>query len=190
MHNWASLPTSKGITTDHHLRTEEKDPHASKEGQAFGRFQNYNRPQGNYRPPQYNSTNAPRSINNIPAPMDTSARVCAPNRGRGNYPQGRLANARGSNFQTQWCPDPNNRCYKCGSNKHWARNCPQTQGNLINFMSKEPTYQEPTEGPSNGNSYMTPVEIKAAIEAMSSNEKGELAHSMDTREDFPTAWSG
>jgi hypothetical protein len=32
---------------------------------------------------------------------------------------------------------------------------------------------------------MTPAEIKAAINAMSPDEKGELANSMDTREDFP-----
>jgi hypothetical protein len=34
---------------------------------------------------------------------------------------------------------------------------------------------------------MTLADIKAAINSMSPDEKGELASSMDTREDFPNA---
>jgi len=34
---------------------------------------------------------------------------------------------------------------------------------------------------------MTLAEIKAAINAISPNKKGQLASSIDTREDFPTA---
>jgi len=103
----------------------------------------------------------------------------------------------GFNFPPQQGLNPNTRCYKCRDNEHWARNCSQAQGNLINFMNEEPSYQEPSyqepsyqepiKGPPTGNSYITPAKIKAAIKAMSSNEKGELASFMDTREDFPTA---
>jgi hypothetical protein len=53
-------------------------------------------------------------------------------------------------------------------------------------MNEEATL--PTnEEMSSQNSYMTPAEIKAAINAMAPKEKGELANSMDTREDFPNA---
>jgi hypothetical protein len=38
--------------------------------------------------------------------------------------------------------------------------------------------------------YMTPSKIKVAIEAMSLEQKGELASSMDTSKDFLTAWLG
>jgi hypothetical protein len=34
---------------------------------------------------------------------------------------------------------------------------------------------------------MTPAEVKAAIEALTPKQKGELANSMDTMEDFQTA---
>ena len=30
-------------------------------------------------------------------------------------------------------PGVNAPCYKCGSIEHWARDCPITQANLINF---------------------------------------------------------
>jgi Zinc knuckle len=124
-------------------------------------------------------------MNNIPIAMDTSARACTSNRGRGgwNNSHRRLTNVGGS-YPQQKCPNPNDRCYKCGSNKHWARNCDQI--NLINFMDEEMTPIS-SEETSSQNSYMSPAEIKAAIDAMSPEEKGELANSMDTREDFPNA---
>ena len=43
---------------------------------------------------------------------------------------------------------------------------------------------------SSDQTYMTPAEVKAAIEALTPKQKGELANSMDTMEDFQTAWLG
>jgi hypothetical protein len=55
-------------------------------------------------------------------------------------------------------------------------------------MDEEPSsYTITIEETSSGNSYLSPTEIKAIINAMSPDEKGELANSMDTREDFPNA---
>ena len=93
-------------------------------------FQNnwQNNNQQRSHPQNYNSTNAPPSMNNIPVPMDLS-RGCAPNnwRGRGNrnwrQRGGPLASGNisapgyGNSSQTQ--------CFNCGKEGHYAQNCPQ-----------------------------------------------------------------
>jgi len=162
---------------------------------GFRPFQNTYRPnnfgnnqgnnyQGNH-PSQvtnYNSTNAPRSMNNIPVPMDVDrARF---NRNRGFNPRyqgtrGRVANA-GPNGQTRRTPNPSASapCFKCGGTEHWANRCPMqaNQSSLIDFNDN---LSEDTQ--------MTPEEIKERIEAMTPDEKAALANSMEIQEqDFPT----
>ena len=49
--------------------------------------------------------------------------------------QGQSADIQAMNVQTKLCrmPGVNAPCYKCGSIEHWARDCPTTQANLIDF---------------------------------------------------------
>jgi hypothetical protein len=57
-------------------------------------------------------------------------------------------------------PGVNALCYKCNSIKHWARDCPVTQTNLINFN------EGMTYGPPQGNNtqvQMTAEELKQTL---------------------------
>ncbi len=72
--------------------------------------------------PQYNSTNAPRWMNNIPVPMDLS-RGRAPFNRRGGQPQnqGQWRGARGNVAQTeQQPPRTKGPCFKCGKQGHFT----------------------------------------------------------------------
>ena len=49
--------------------------------------------------------------------------------------QGQTADIQVVNAQVKPChmPGVNAPCYKCGSIEHWAKDCPITQANLVNF---------------------------------------------------------
>jgi len=178
-------------------------PRSGFRGGAFGNFQrnnNYQRGgfQNNYWPsrytdnrpnqgnqgrpnnPQYNSTNAPRSMNNVPVPMDLDrARF---NRNKGGNPgfRGRAANA-GPNGQVRHVlnPSASTPCFKCGAMDHWANKCPNRTGqfNLIDLDLDT----------SETDTMMSIDDIKEWINAMSPDEKGALANSMEASEqDFLT----
>jgi|SRR6267142_248874 len=130
----------------------------------------------------YNSTNAPRSMNNVPVPMDIDRTRFNRNRGQNQGYQnsgGRVANA-GPNGQAHRTPNPsaNTPCFKCGGTDHWANKCPNRRGqfNLIDLDLDTP--EEPQ---------LSINEIKERINAMTPNEKGALANSMEVQEqDFLT----
>jgi hypothetical protein len=92
--------------------------------------------------PQYNSSNAPRSINNIPIPMDLSQGCFPPNRGWGQW----RGSIRGNAAQVKETPRVNKRskqCYNCRKFGHFATECrgpkqPCTrQAHVKDYMSQD-----------------------------------------------------
>ena len=77
-------------------------------------------------PQNYNSTNAPPSMNNVPVHMDLS-RGRAPNnwrgQGSGNWRQGR-GPPTGGNVSTPGYGS-SSTCFNCGKEGHYVCNCPQ-----------------------------------------------------------------
>ena len=132
---------------------------------------------------QYNSTNAPPSMNNTPVPMDLSRSHAPTNwwgwgsqRGwhQGGY-QGRVAQGTGN---------MNNACFNCGQTGHYARNCPLwwgqgTQSNLIDFDHDEPLEPLPKD---------KVADLRSQINTMTLDEKDQLIKELGEEEGFPTAW--
>ncbi len=164
---------------------------------------NNSRPQGQNMP-QYNSSNAPRWMNNTPVPMNID-RNRAPTRGnyRGNYrgnnfrgrqnPNRYQGNRPQSNFQGNAAAAGNssNACFQCGEVGHFTRNCPKhRQGgqynrtaNLIDlndgqgFPEMEPIEEDPVEA------------LQAQLNSLSTENREKLALAMGggDRQDFPSA---
>ena len=165
-------------------------------GNAYQRVNNNNQqcpfPQNNWRglsggqrggnQQQYNSTNTPPSMNNVPIPMDLSRSHTPTNwwgrggqRGwcQGGY-QGRVAQGSGSSGNT---------CFNCGQTGHYAWNCPQRwgqniQSNLINL-----DYDEQPEPLKN-----KVADLWSQINTMTSDKRDQLVKELGEEEDFPTAW--
>jgi hypothetical protein len=95
----------------------------------FQRNQGPQQPQRQWQQRQYNSSNAPRAMNNVPVPMDIS------NRSRAMPPRNNW-NARGNTAQTD--PDwrKNITCFKCGKTGHMKRECRSKQTS-INYMDQD-----------------------------------------------------
>jgi len=131
--------------------------------------------------PQYNSTNAPRSMNNVPVPMDLDRTRFNRNRGGGTTSfRGRAAST-GSNSQVRCLPNPSASapCFKCGGTDHWANKCP-LKGGQFNLIDLD------LEG-SETDTMMSVDDLKERINALSADEKGALANSMEASEqDFLT----
>jgi hypothetical protein len=183
------------------------------QGGAFGQFQrqqqqrqpffrpnNFNNQRGgqmnNAPRPQYNSSNAPRSYNNIPVPIAVDLdRTRTPTwRGRGHgrgFARGQAAQT----SQPRYIPPGTGQtnlthivCYQCGDTGHYARNCPTrtstrtTTADLIDFNPLN--YQQPAEEDQ-------VARLKAEPAQMSNNEKERLARELegtleeDSSQDFP-----
>ena len=154
-------------------------------------FQQYP-PRNNWYPQRnqnqrYNSSNAPRNMNNTTVPMDLD-RSRANRQGRSyqsNQPYARLMEVGDPNRPQYQMDRPRNRgpCFNCGQEGHFARNCTRNNtrsegrgrrptANLIDFeegyASPAPSY---TSGSNATNKYDA---IQSQIASMSKEEMEEL----------------
>jgi hypothetical protein len=66
-------------------------------------------------------------------------------------------------------------CFKCGSIKHWARNFPMAQANLIDF-DEAMAYDGPQENMNNAQ--MTVEQLKQTLYNLLPQQRAELANTM------------
>src|SRR5258708_15904699 len=148
-------------------------------------------------PRQWNSSNAPRQMNNAPVPMDLdrTRAVHQGYRGRGyqnyqNY-QGRVA-ALGERGGPQIyrpphrTPAPRGACFECGQMGHFTRNCPrkkkQENINLLDYEDDESIAIPPIPLPRDKLTL-----LKQQLPSLTDQEQDALAKEMGLDEDFPTA---
>ncbi len=154
--------------------------------------------------PQYNSSNAPRWMNNTPVPMNID-RNRAPTRGnyqgnyRGNNFRGRQnpnryqGNHPQSNFQgnTTATGNSSNACFQCGEVGHFTRNCPKhCQGGQYNRMANLIDFNDNQGFPKTNVTEEDPVEVlQAQLNSLSMENREKLALAMGggDRQDFPSA---
>ena len=154
---------------------------------------NQNRPgngqgfvQANTNPQQYNSSNAPCQFNNMPVPMDMSARTRM-NR-QGNYRGYQTTRTNVANAERPF----KGKCFNCEMEGHIARNCTAPRRAHINTVDAEgwaaieEEFAEPNKGDHNNR-------IESSIRAFSElslEEKGEFVARMnqgESSQDFQEA---
>ena len=90
-------------------------------------------PPRNFAPRQVTLSNAPHWMNNVPVPMDTSNRACAPN--WHNRPsQGNIIQVEPNPLMNR----PPRKCYNCDKVGHLAAQCCALKKARINFIINEP----------------------------------------------------
>ena len=180
-----------GGTPFQHLNSQPRQPFFQ------NNWQNNNQQRNHLQ--NYNSTNAPLSMNNILVPMDLS-RGHAPNnwrgQGNGNWRQGRGPPAMG-NVSTPGYGSSSG-CFNCGKEGHYACNCPQKkfiphneknnrQANLINLQDEgeqDHCYNYEIHDAQEPDSVAS---VHAQLESMPLKDQMHLAKEMGVSQDFPSA---
>ena len=120
--------------------------------------------------PQYNSSNAPRNFNNVPVPMDTSARA------RSNRQGPFVSNV----AQTHSPPDQSKiKCFNCDEKGHISRNCPKPRRSRIAGAEFTDLLSE-TDGETLVD--YTPMPSASSTSPISKNDEVIYAHIMPTPE--------
>ena len=172
-------------------------PQFQPQGFRGGTFVNFQRNfQGNpnrtfsnqQNPNRFNSSNAPRSMNNVPVPMDIGRTRAFRGRGRGGGNNSGFwrTNAANANMdRPRRKAEPGDTCFRCGGTGHWARSkeCPMAQINLIDL--KEPG-QNTSDQVETDTRPMMAQQLKEALYTMNEEEKAQLIQEMGSQEDFPS----
>ena len=162
----------------------------------WGRF---NQQQHQPRPPQdqfqgYNSSNAPRHLNNVPVPMDLS-RTRAPRRDR-RYPP---PEAYHQVVQTQEQPQPQQQrrpfqgnCFNCGQPGHLVHNCQQCcQARVLYVAEGQLVDWELADNYTLTNDHNKVTALRSQIQDLTPQEREELAKQFggigEGEQDFPNA---
>ena len=125
-------------------------------------------------PPQFNSSNAPRSINNQPVPMDIGR-----SRGRGGRSGGRGGfQSNATNIEGQM----SNACFNCGVVGHFAHNCPNKRN-----QSARATATDDDETIANEETNDCVAWIKFELASLLQEETTHLADELEPSQDFPNA---
>jgi Retrotransposon gag protein/Zinc knuckle len=140
--------------------------------------------QQNYRPPQrYNSSNAPRSMNNVPVPMDLGPAQLQNNWRQRPALYGRAAQDR----------QPRGKCYNCGKEGHYAHDCRVRRSTNIRYTDEQ-NYMDYGGDQNLNYPVMQPEQPQINVQqlgnqlsAMTLDQKAELADVMGVSQDFPSA---
>jgi hypothetical protein len=144
---------------------------------------NNQRPQGynpNYR--RFNSSNAPRYMNNQPVPMDLD---------RSRAPQQRNWRNNARNYTTQMDtrrPTTRGACFNCGKQGHFARECPNKSGQVNATNWDEDLLQEMDQHPTMiPDTHARTTQATQLLNSMSREETDALIQTLTPSQDFPSA---
>jgi hypothetical protein len=199
--NWTELKERalQASNAEANLKAFYRAPFGMNRAPAQGNWRNQNnaRPQRQDRsygdrPQTYNSTNAPRTYNNIPVPMDLS-RTRGSRRGQragGNAAQIQEYPPQGNVAQTQFPAKFTGECYHCQKKGHMARDC---RSRARERAAQTEVWESPREGQlvdwQPGDNKSNPVDgLIKGFAALSPEERDDLAARFQQGEqDFPTA---
>jgi hypothetical protein len=145
--------------------------------------------------PAYNSTNAPRpACNNVPVPMDLShtrapynCRQYRTNNAYTNVTQTEFNNVADAPVQQDYqCRRPKGPCFNCGKISHFAKDCCSNPSANINYMDIVDDDMQYVPQPN-----ITPrtnvAQLKAQIDALSTEDNDALIEAMGSLQDFTPA---
>jgi len=140
--------------------------------------------------PQYNSSNAPRSMNNQPVPMDVSRTRFPCRQYQANIAEYQQPyDDRIQVAQTSAPPHrPKGPCFNCGIIGHYAADCRRRKETHVNYMDYQDPEMDEIPGPSI-QPWVNMALLKAQLDALNTQENDALIGMMGGAQpqDFPNA---